>query len=131
MRDGIQTYSLASANEDRRFQAIEVEELPHLSATVNVLHSFEQCSHLRDWDMGIHGIIMQFADPVRHYKATFLPDVVGGFKDPATVLAQLLQKAGVAAQLTDVADALTLTRYQSHRETSSYADWVNKQEIQG
>lgn len=70
---GLCEYAIKSAFEDGRFQPISAVEVPDLSVTVAVLHSFEQCSkNLHDWTIGVHGIKIFYAEK---YQATFLPEV--------------------------------------------------------
>lgn len=49
-----------SATNDGRFKALQSKDLPSLECGVSVLHSFEQCATLDDWDVGTHGVTLQF-----------------------------------------------------------------------
>ena len=42
-----------------------------------MLHSFEQAAHARDWQVGRHGIAIEFRASGRRYRATYLPYVAG------------------------------------------------------
>lgn len=44
LRAQLKDYAYAAAFDDHRFGPIELRELPHLSCTVSLLHSFEPCS---------------------------------------------------------------------------------------
>ena len=67
----------SSALRDRRFAAIEPSELPHLSCTVSLLCAFERGVDPFDWDVGTHGLLLEFKDPLTRQRrtATFLPEV--------------------------------------------------------
>ncbi|KAI3432317.1 hypothetical protein D9Q98_003876 [Chlorella vulgaris] len=69
-------YSLTAALRDRRFSPIVAAELPHLCCTVSLLSSFELAATWDDWDVGTHGLIIEFSDPTGSQRtATFLPEI--------------------------------------------------------
>jgi AMMECR1 domain-containing protein len=49
-----------SALRDRRFPPIEAHELSLLHCTVSFLHSFEKAAGWSDWEVGKHGLIIEF-----------------------------------------------------------------------
>ena len=55
LRTALGEYALTSALRDRRFSPVEAHELPHLSCTVSLLHSFEAAAGPEDWEIGTHG----------------------------------------------------------------------------
>lgn len=52
-----------SALRDSRFAPISGQELPQLSCTVSLLRCFEEATAWDDWEVGTHGIIIEFTDP--------------------------------------------------------------------
>merc|ERR1719443_2732957 len=80
LRRGLGDYALRSSQQDRRFPPIGLDELPGLSCRVSVLHGFEPCSHVYDWALGVHGIVVKFTATekggvARAYSSTYLPEV--------------------------------------------------------
>jgi hypothetical protein len=86
-----------SALRDSRFPPIAARELPSLSCGVSLLSSFEPASGWDDWEVGTHGLIIEFTDPAMRCRrtATFLPEVAAeqGWDKEATLDA-LIKKAG-------------------------------------
>lgn len=68
-----------SALRDSRFSPVQLKEVAHLSCSVSLLCSFERAQDWEDWQIGQHGLIIEFTDPVLQCKrtATFLPEVAG------------------------------------------------------
>ena len=66
-----------SALRDSRFSPVQLKEVAHLSCSVSLLCSFERAQGWQDWQIGQHGLIIEFVDPVLQCKrtATFLPEV--------------------------------------------------------
>lgn len=66
-----------SALRDSRFSPVQLKEVAHLSCSVSLLCSFERADSWQDWQIGTHGLIIEFTDPVMQCKrtATFLPEV--------------------------------------------------------
>ena len=56
-------YSLIAALQDDRFPPIEESELPSLSVNVSILTNFEQIEDPLDWEVGKHGIEIEFTAP--------------------------------------------------------------------
>ncbi|KAF7836496.1 putative pectinesterase 8 [Senna tora] len=54
---------LDCALRDRRFPPIQAKELPYLECTVSLLTDYEAANHYLDWEVGKHGIIIEFNDP--------------------------------------------------------------------
>ena len=78
LRVSLKQYALHSALQDRRFKPITLEELPTLRVGVSLLIQFEECEKgCYDWEVGRHGIIIEFANGGRNYNATYLPEVSG------------------------------------------------------
>lgn len=51
---------LVSAFRDDRFRPVMLEEVPHLECEVSLLHSFEKARNPLDWEVGKHGIMIDF-----------------------------------------------------------------------
>ena len=53
-------YALIAALNDSRFSPIQSEEIPHLHVGVSLLTNFEPADHCLDWEVGKHGIEIEF-----------------------------------------------------------------------
>ena len=72
----LQRYSLIAAVQDTRFSPIETKELPSLKVEISLLSNFEPINDPTDWEVGKHGIEIEFKDGGgREYRGTFLPNV--------------------------------------------------------
>ena len=60
MPDQLRRYSLISALQDTRFEPIELEEVSKLSCHISILHSFEEVDSFYDWEVGRHGVTIDF-----------------------------------------------------------------------
>jgi AMMECR1 domain-containing protein len=60
---------------------MRVDELPLLHCSVSLLHDFERAATPTDWELGRHGINIEFKDPVsgKRRHATYLPEVIRYF----------------------------------------------------
>ncbi|RQO94042.2 hypothetical protein POPTR_008G019325v4 [Populus trichocarpa] len=61
-----------------RFPPIQAKEyLPTLECTVSILTDYETANHYLDWEVGKHGLIIEFTDPNNNARrsATYLPEV--------------------------------------------------------
>jgi len=88
-------YALTSALNDSRFDPITKDELQHLHVAVSLLTEFEEAKDHLDWEVGKHGIEIDFEARGRAYGGTFLPEVASeqGW-DKITTLKYLVKKAG-------------------------------------
>lgn len=75
LRTAIGEFALTSAFRDGRFNPIAKHELPHLRVAVSLLVNYEECRHVHDWVIGVHGIIITFRHGSADYSATYLPEV--------------------------------------------------------
>lgn len=65
-----------SAFKDSRFNPITREELPRLHVSVSILRHFEDGADYLDWEVGVHGIRIEFHNEKGSKRtATYLPDV--------------------------------------------------------
>lgn len=113
MRD----YALKSALHDRRFEPVELDEVPALHCGVSLLTDFEEGSDAFDWELGVHGIIIHFDVGDQHFTATYLPEVAGeqGW-DREQALRSLVRKAGYRGRFDErLVGAIRLTRYRTSK----------------
>ena len=62
--------------KDSRFNPVAREELPRLHVSVSILCHFEDATDFLDWEIGIHGIRIEFYNERGARKtATYLPEV--------------------------------------------------------
>lgn len=125
---GLRDYAVTSALHDRRFEPISLAELPSLTCTVSLLHTFEERHSWDDWEIGKHGITIEFSDPVVRVRrtATFLPEIASheGWNKMET-LEHLIRKAGChGSDVTKIRRSLKLVRYQSTTFTLSYDEYL-------
>ena len=119
-------YALISAFEDDRFEEpINKSELKNLNCEVSLLIKFEKVENVMDWEVGTHGIDIEFEDNKGNsFSSTFLPEVASdeGW-DQRTTLKYLVQKAGYMGTLDKIIKNIKLTRYQSLKKTISYTQY--------
>ena len=89
-------YAYYSAFKDSRFAPISIKEISDLHCGVSLLTDFEDADHALDWEVGTHGITIDFYDDSKKYHGTFLPEVAGERQwDHKTTLNHLIKKAGI------------------------------------
>jgi len=72
----LQEYTYSSAFRDRRFHPIANHELQNLRCSVSLLVNYELATNCFDWEIGVHGIIIEFRDQSgKKFNATYLPEV--------------------------------------------------------
>lgn len=127
--NGFRDYALTSALRDRRFPPIQAKELPYLECTVSILTEYETALNYLDWEVGKHGLIIEFTDPDYNTRrsATYLPEVAaheGWTKIEA--IDSLMRKAGYNGSITEaLRKRLHITRYQSTLFTMHFNDYVS------
>mmetsp|Transcript_11852 Transcript_11852/g.30059 ORF Transcript_11852/g.30059 Transcript_11852/m.30059 type:complete len:246 (-) Transcript_11852:593-1330(-) len=120
-------YALISALNDRRFKPIALEEIHSLRVSVSLLVDYEDCKHVYDWTVGVHGILIKFAVKGRRYDGTFLPEVAKqqGW-DHAQTIDSLIRKAGYNGSISpQLLNGIKCTRYQSSKCPVTYGEYVN------
>jgi len=125
LHNGLREYAITSAMKDSRFDPISKEEFSKLYCSVSLLTNFEDGYDFLDWELGCHGIRIEFLNDKGHKKtATYLPEVaVEQGWDKLQTIDSLLRKGGYKGNITqDVRNSIRLTRYQSEKITLSYAD---------
>ncbi|XP_023329563.1 AMMECR1-like protein isoform X2 [Eurytemora carolleeae] len=127
LEPGLREYAVCSATEDSRFPPISKEDLPHLQVTLSILCHFEKGTDYRDWEVGVHGIRIEFKNIKGiEYTATYLPKVAleQGWDQKQTV-DSLIEKAGYKENITkELRNQIQLTRYQCENISVSYEDYL-------
>ncbi|KXG38860.1 hypothetical protein SORBI_3001G289400 [Sorghum bicolor] len=124
----VSSISSHSALRDRRFPPIQSKELPTLECTVSILTDYEIAEGYLDWEVGKHGLIIEFTDPEYNIRrsATYLPEVAGheGWTHAETI-DSLMRKAGYQGTITEsLRKKIKVTRYQSTLCTMHYGEYV-------
>lgn len=126
VRSSLSEYALISALKDRRFEPVSFEELEWLVCTVSLLKDFEEAQHYLDWEIGVHGIILEFVDVSgERYNATYLPEIAEQENwTREECIESLLRKAGFRGRVTTQIKAnLKITKYQSTLHTMTYEEF--------
>jgi len=89
------TYALHSGLKDSRFNPISLSEVPTLNVGVSLLTDFESIKDYLDWEVGKHGIEIDFEVNGQAFGATYLPEVASeqGW-DQLTTMKSLVKKGG-------------------------------------
>ncbi|VDQ01506.1 unnamed protein product [Trichobilharzia regenti] len=107
-----------SAMKDSRFSPITEEEFPHLTCSVSLLLHFEEGKNYQDWQIGVHGIRIEFVNEKGYHRtATYLPEVAykQGWNHCETI-DSLLRKGGYRGTINDaLRQSIRLTRYRSEK----------------
>ncbi|KAL2925554.1 hypothetical protein RDABS01_028541 [Bienertia sinuspersici] len=119
---------LKFALRDRRFPPIQAKELPQLQCTVSILTEYETAADHLDWEVGKHGIIIEFTDPDYNTRrsATYLPEIAAneGWTQ-LEAIDSLMRKSGYNGAITEsVRKRIQLTRYQSTAFTLHYGEYI-------
>jgi len=124
----LREYALTSSLKDTRFDPVAEHELPYLTCTVSLLTNFETAANLDDWEIGVHGVWIDFVDMQNKARnAVYLPDVIPeqGWSKQETIKS-LVRKSGCNAAVTDeLRNRISLTKFQSTKASMSYEDWYN------
>ncbi|XP_076349750.1 uncharacterized protein CG5902-like isoform X3 [Tachypleus tridentatus] len=76
LHNGLREYAVTSAFKDSRFSPITRDEFNKLHVSVSILRHFEDGQDYLDWEIGIHGIRIEFtSDKGSKRTATYLPEV--------------------------------------------------------
>ncbi|KAF0303597.1 uncharacterized protein FJT64_024425 [Amphibalanus amphitrite] len=126
LHTGLKDYALTSAFRDRRFQPITRDEMPRLHLNVSLLTNFEPARDYRDWELGKHGIRIEFVCAGRRRTSTYLPEVAPdqGW-DHVRTIDSLLNKGGWRGAITEeVRQSIKLIRYQSCKLGMGYDEYI-------
>ncbi|XP_033231391.1 AMME syndrome candidate gene 1 protein homolog [Belonocnema kinseyi] len=125
---GLREYAATSAFKDSRFNPISRDELPRLHVSISILRHFEDGADYLDWEIGVHGIRIEFHNEKGSKRtATYLPEVAKeqGW-DHIQTIDSLLHKGGYKGLVTpEMRRSVKLTRYQSEKVTVSYQEYMN------
>ena len=126
--DKIGEYAITSSIHDKRFPSVTLDEVPKLRCSVSLLTNYERSKRWNEWEVGKHGIIIDFKVDGHNYNATYLPHVAPeqNWSVKETVVS-LIRKAGYRSHSTISQDFLMkikLTRYQSSKAYCTYDDYV-------
>ena len=122
LEKNLENFSLTAAFEDDRFRPIKLQEVQKLNVGISLLTNFEKAKNCYDWEIGKHGIEINF---LKYYHATFLPEVAVEHKmDKETTLQHLIRKAGYYGKLKDVDKKIKMRRYQSIKLFMTYDDYL-------
>lgn len=137
LQSGIESYALISALQDTRFSPITIPELPSLEVSVTLLTDFEDADDQLDWDLGVHGLKIEFYVKNRRYGACYLPDVPveQGWTKEETIVS-LMRKAGWTGRRDKWREVTDFkgTRFQGKPESLRYDEykkwktWVETQD---
>lgn len=118
-------YAMKAAFRDRRFEQISLEEVPTLHCGVSLLTDFERGADAYDWEIGTHGIIIDFDVGEQHFSGTYLPEVAReqGWSQ-VEALRSLVRKAGYKARIDDqFLVGIKLTRYRTSKVRGPAQYW--------
>lgn len=122
-------FALISSMEDTRFSPVSAKEVPNLNVGVSLLVNFEKANDCYDWEVGTHGIDIDFEVEGNYYSATFLPEVAEEQNwDKKTTLRYLIRKAGFYGKLESIEKNILLKRYQSYKFFLSYDEYKQQQQ---
>lgn len=128
----LRDFTFKSALRDRRFDPIAPQEMQRLHCSVSLLIDYQDADSYDDWEIGTHGIIIEFTERGTPYSATYLPQVAReqGWDHMETVTS-LMRKAGYRRSITDaMLKSLKVTRYRSSIHKLTYQQYLSlKQEI--
>jgi len=128
LHSGLREYAVTSAMRDSRFSPVTREEFTKLHVSVSILCNFEDGADYLDWDIGRHGIRIEFTNDRGTKKtATYLPEVptTQGW-DKLQTIDSLLRKGGFKGQVTgDVRRSIRLVRYQSEKVSIGYQEYFH------
>jgi len=115
--DDLQSNAIAAAFHDPRFSALSEDELEQIRIEVSILSLPEKIEFVSETDLlaqlqpHIDGIIFDYGN----YRSTFLPQVWDQLQTPKRFMAQLKQKAGLAADFWS--DEILIYRYSVEKFT--------------
>ena len=125
LENNLPKYALKSAFNDYRFSPIQLNEVKNLNCGISLLTNFEDAKSPVDWEVGKHGIEIDFEKNGENYGATYLPNVASDYNwDQKNALTHLIRKAGFRGKLDDVYDSIKVKRYQAIKEILSYDEYI-------
>lgn len=77
LKSGLKELAIKSAIYDSRFDPITLEEFSDLNCSVSILIDYEPCVEWSDWEIGVHGVRLEYTDADGNkYHALYLPEVM-------------------------------------------------------
>jgi uncharacterized protein (TIGR00296 family) len=121
----LKDYAAKAAFDDDRFPPIGLSELNDLVGVVSILHSFEECCTITDWEIGKHGVIVQFTEGSNLFRSTFLPEVAHEqhWSREETIL-HAVKKSGFNGSFERIRRNIIVTRYQSSTASLTYEEYA-------
>ncbi|CAH8648781.1 unnamed protein product [Schistosoma mattheei] len=103
------------------------EEFPHLTCSVSLLLNFEEGKNYQDWQIGVHGIRIEFVNEKGYHRtATYLPEVAykQGWNHCETI-DSLLRKGGYRGNISEAfRQSIRLTRYRSEKYSVHASEYL-------
>ncbi|XP_055117450.1 AMMECR1-like protein isoform X1 [Hylobates moloch] len=124
LHSGLREYTLTSALKDSRFPPLTREELPKLFCSVSLLTNFEDASDYLDWEVGVHGIRIEFINEKGVKRtATYLPEVAKE-QDNYTGVTSDRKDAGAGSLGTAIMACVGLSSHVSESPQDWQTDWA-------
>ena len=114
-------FAITSSQNDDRFSPISLHEIHNISCTVSILHSFEMCAHSLDWEIGVHGIIVEFCVNGKRHRSTFLPNVM---TDQRWSKHQALEEAILKTGCRAGRPQISVTRYKASKSSLNHFEYA-------
>ncbi|WFC97430.1 hypothetical protein MYAM1_000143 [Malassezia yamatoensis] len=132
---GLARFARQAAFHDTRFSPISKQEVPRLDCAVSLLSPFESCKDYLDWQLGFHGVYIEFKHPLmprEELTATFLPEVATAQSwSKQQTIDTAIRKAGWNGAITqELLDSLRVSRYTSSKCNASYAQYLRWKQSQ-
>uniref|UniRef100_H3BCD0 AMMECR1 like n=1 Tax=Latimeria chalumnae TaxID=7897 RepID=H3BCD0_LATCH len=128
LHSGLREYTLTSALKDSRFPPLTREDLPKLFCSVSLLTNFEEASDYLDWEVGVHGIRIEFINEKGVKRtATYLPEVAKEqeyYKVQTVSISLSLSHTHTPIASKDQRKTVQQDMYRSEKVTISYADYI-------
>jgi len=93
---------------------------------VSLLYAFEDCKDLSDWEIGIHGLIIDFLDLDGNKRnGTYLPEVAPEQEwTKSETVKSLIRKTGYEGTISDkLLTTIKATRYKSSQSKLHYKEY--------
>ncbi|NXD68642.1 AMMR1 protein, partial [Eolophus roseicapillus] len=127
LHSGLREYTLTSALKDSRFPPMTRDELPRLFCSVSLLTNFEDVCDYMDWEVGVHGIRIEFINEKGSKRtATYLPEVAKEQGHCCTLFHMICIFSATYSFLVTVLEfaSLLFSRYRSEKMTMSYTEYL-------
>ena len=81
---------------------------------VSLLYNYEKNKKWNEWEVGKHGIIIEFQSQGHHYQATYLPEVAEEQEwSIEEAIESLVEKSGFYGDYKKILSNIKLTTYES------------------